>query len=57
MHISTQRSIYEGTVTHTGQPGPDTSRSFGDIKDRMPFLKIAAVCVPQTSMMRSLGPS
>ena len=53
MHLS----IYAAGVTHTGHPGPDMSFIFGEIRSRMPFLKILAVCVPQTSMSLICGPS
>ena len=47
-------------VTHTGQPGPDMSRRFLGMAERMPLRAMATVWVPQTSIRltgRSLGVS
>jgi hypothetical protein len=52
-------SIVSAGVTQTGHPGPDTSRIFPGSAARIPLLKSATVCVPQTSIsvMRSRYPA
>ena len=44
-------SIISSGVTQTGQPGPCTSVDAGGSSSSMPYLTMACVCPPQTSMI------
>ena len=48
--ISIAFSISSSGVTHTGQPGPCTSRTCGGSSSSTPNLTMAWVCPPQTSI-------
>ena len=43
-------------VTQTGQPGPESSVIHSGMTPRRPFLAMATVCVPQTSMILTWRP-
>ena len=48
---ATARSMYDWSVTQTGQPGPLTSLRLPGSIARSPARAMAMVCVPQTSMI------
>ena len=48
----TKASISFWAVTHTGQPGPESSVTVSGSNDRMPLLKMDTVWVPHTSIRR-----
>ena len=54
---SNKRSTYEDGVTHTGHPGPDIRCILGERSPGIPFLAIAPVWLPHTSMIFISGPS
>jgi len=54
--ISIARSMSRFAVTHTGQPGPERSRTLAGMTSRSPKRAMATVWVPQTSM-RFMGRS
>ena len=49
-------STSAAAVTQTGHPGPESSWIEPGSSARMPWRKIATVCVPQTSMSRTGRP-
>ena len=50
-------SIKSAGVTQTGQPGPEIRFTCSGSSFRIPSRNISWVCVPQTSMIRTGGPS
>lgn len=51
------RSTSPAGVTQTGQPGPESSVTWGGSRRFNPARAIAMVCVPQTSISRVSGTS
>ena len=49
-------STSAAAVTHTGQPGPESSWTDPGSSARMPWRKMATVCVPHTSIRRTGRP-